>query len=105
QEAKAAGRRVIAIGTTAARTLEAYAQAVESSGAPPKSLETRILITPGYRFRWVDGLVTNFHLPRSTLMAMVGALLPGVESLKQVYAAAIERGYRFYSFGDAMVIL
>jgi len=105
QEAKAAGRRVVAVGTTAARTLEAYAQALESGGEPPKSLETRILITPGYRFRWVDGLVTNFHLPRSTLLAMVGALLPGVDCLKQVYATAIGRGYRFYSFGDAMVIL
>ncbi len=105
QDAKQAGRRVIAVGTTAARTLEAYAQALESGGAIPKSLETRILITPGYRFRWVDGLVSNFHLPRSTLMAMVGALLPGVESLKKVYANAIAEGYRFYSFGDAMVIL
>lgn len=105
REAKQSGRRVIAVGTTAARTLEAYAQALESGGEIPGSLETRILITPGYRFRWVDGLVTNFHLPRSTLMAMVGALLPGVESLKRVYAAAILEGYRFYSFGDAMVIL
>jgi S-adenosylmethionine:tRNA ribosyltransferase-isomerase len=105
REAKKEGRRIIAVGTTAARTLEAYAQALEAGGPVPASLETRILITPGYQFRWVDGLVTNFHLPRSTLLAMVGALLPGIASLKQTYATAIERGYRFYSFGDAMVIL
>lgn len=107
---RAAGGRVIPVGTTAARTLEAYAAVVEGAnpGAePPASLETNLLITPGYRFRWVDGLLTNYHLPRSTLMAMVGALFPGdgITALKGLYAEALGRGYRFYSFGDAMLVL
>jgi S-adenosylmethionine:tRNA ribosyltransferase-isomerase len=103
-----AGGRVIAVGTTAARTLEAYAARLETeAGPPPESLETRLLITPGYRFRWVDGLLTNFHLPRSTLMALVAARLGegGVARLKKLYGRAIERGYRFYSYGDAMLIV
>lgn len=101
--ARAAGGRVIAVGTTSARTIEAYA----ALGDPvPESITTRLLITPGYEWRWVDGILTNFHLPRSTLMAMVGALLPGgVGALRGVYAEAIARGYRFYSYGDAMLIL
>jgi S-adenosylmethionine:tRNA ribosyltransferase-isomerase len=69
-----------------------------------------MLITPGYSWRWTDALLTNFHLPRSTLLALVGAMLPGppeiaLETLKGLYARAIERGYRFYSFGDAMLLL
>lgn len=111
-----AGRRVVAVGTTSARTLESYAPL--AGGPTPGHLSTRLLITPGSRFRWVDALLTNFHLPRSTLMALVAARLqdpgeppgpdgtpPGVERLKRVYAEALERGYRFYSFGDAMLIL
>lgn len=103
QRAKREGRRVIAVGTTAARTLEAYAAA----GETPEYLETRLLITPGYRFAWVDGMLTNFHLPRSTLMAMVAALFAerGVERLKGLYERAIREGYRFYSYGDAMVVV
>lgn len=103
---RAAGGRVIPVGTTAARTLEAYAAAVEA-GPPPAWLQTRLLITPGYRFRWVDGLMTNFHLPRSTLMALVAARLGerGVERLKGLYRDAVDRGYRFYSYGDAMLVL
>jgi S-adenosylmethionine:tRNA ribosyltransferase-isomerase len=106
--ARREGRRVIAVGTTAARTLEAYAAAVEA-GPWPESIETRLLITPGYRFRWVDGLLTNFHLPGSTLMALVGAVLEargfgGVARLRELYAEAIGERYRFYSFGDAMLI-
>lgn len=94
------GRRVVAVGTTAARTVEA------SAGASGGWLETDLLITPGYQWRLVDALVTNFHLPRSTLMAMVAALLPGgVEQLQAVYACAIEAEYRFYSYGDAMLVL
>lgn len=106
-EAKAAGQRVIAVGTTAARTLEAYAAEVRPGGPNPPSLTTRLLITPGYRFRWVDGLLTNFHLPRSTLMALVAALFPerGAEALRGLYAAAIAERYRFYSFGDAMLVV
>ncbi len=104
--AKAQGRRVIAVGTTAARTLEAYAEQMASGGRAPESLATRILITPGRPWRWVDGLLTNFHLPRSTLMAMVGAMFAGgVPTLTSLYADAIARGYRFYSFGDAMLIV
>ena len=119
RRAKAEGRRVIGVGTTSVRTLESYAQAMESIAAPgavgaataaPASLDTKLLITPGYRYRWTDGMLTNFHLPRSTLLAMVGALLSdqstlGVQRLITRYREAIERGYRFYSFGDAMLIV
>jgi S-adenosylmethionine:tRNA ribosyltransferase-isomerase len=110
--ARARGGRVIAVGTTAARTLEAYARALGDSPerGVPESIRTSILITPGHEWRWVDGLLTNFHLPRSTLMALVAALFPGeagaaVGRLKAVYAEAIARGYRFYSFGDAMLVV
>lgn len=98
--AREAGRRVVAVGTTAARTLEAGA------AAGGGWLETDLLITPGYDWMLASALVTNFHLPRSTLMAMVAALLPGgVEQLRDVYAAAIGARYRFYSYGDAMLVL
>ncbi|MFO0830897.1 MAG: tRNA preQ1(34) S-adenosylmethionine ribosyltransferase-isomerase QueA [Phycisphaerales bacterium] len=98
-----AGARVVCVGTTSARTVESYAHAAEH----PAWLSTRILITPGYQWKWTDGLLTNFHLPRSTLMAMVAALLgdSGAERLKTLYAAAIAQGYRFYSYGDAMLVL
>lgn len=99
---RAGGGRVIAIGTTSARTLESYAPLAFA----PDSMQTRLLITPGHAWQWTDGLLTNFHLPRSTLMAMVAALLDGgVDRLKSLYAEAIERDYRFYSYGDAMLIL
>ena len=99
-EARGEGRRVIAVATTAARTLEA------SAGTGGGWLETDLLITPGYQWMLVGGMVTNFHLPRSTLMAMIAALLPGgVDQLHAVYAAAIAERYRFYSYGDAMLIL
>jgi S-adenosylmethionine:tRNA ribosyltransferase-isomerase len=106
-EFRAKGHRIIAVGTTAARTLESYAALIESGETPPPSLQTRLLIRPGYKFRWVDGLLTNFHLPRSTLMALVSALFPspGVPLLKSLYATAIAERYRFYSYGDAMLIL
>ena len=110
-----AGGRVFCVGTTSARTVESYAGAVEgmSDGRGeswPAAMSTKILITPGYRWRWTDGMLTNFHLPRSTLLAMVGALLSdqgtqGVQRLIARYREAIEKGYRFYSFGDAMLIL
>ena len=100
--ARAGGGRVVCVGTTSARTVEAFAGAE----GDPEWLRTRLLVTPGYRWRWTDGLLTNFHLPRSTLMALVAALLPGgVEELKGLYAEAIGRGYRFYSYGDAMLVL
>lgn len=108
EAARAAGRRRIAIGTTAARTLESFAPE-ELAGAPSKW--TRLLITPGHRFRNLDGLMTNFHLPRSTLLAMVGAFFDehqpgtGVDRLLAAYREAIAHDYRFYSYGDAMLIL
>lgn len=112
---KREGRRVIAVGTTSARTLESYARVIEGGGDWPESLSTRILITPGYAWTWVDGMVTNFHLPRSTLMAMVAARIhatgeahgpvDGVARLKAAYSEAIRLGYRFYSFGDGMLVV
>jgi S-adenosylmethionine:tRNA ribosyltransferase-isomerase len=98
---KRRGGRVIAVGTTSVRVLESAAadgQAMTWHGA------TRLFIYPPYRFRCVDGLMTNFHLPRSSLLALVGALL-GLPRLMEVYRHAIEREYRFYSYGDAMLIL
>jgi S-adenosylmethionine:tRNA ribosyltransferase-isomerase len=104
---RASGARVVPVGSTAARTLESYAAALEGGRAAPASLLTRLLITPGYRFKWTDGLLTNFHLPRSTLLALVAAMLPGegVEAIKRAYAHAVAERYRFYSFGDACLIL
>lgn len=109
---RAAGGRVFAVGTTAVRTLESYAALDEAGEALPERMATRLLITPGYRWRWVDGVVTNFHLPRSTLLALVGALFSGgsgragdVERVREVYAHAVRERYRFYSYGDAMLVL
>ena len=102
QRVKASGRRVIAVGTTVVRTLEA---AVGSDGVVhPRQGETALFITPGYRFRAVDGLMTNFHLPKTTLLMLVSALV-GVERLREVYQEAVRERYRFYSYGDAMLIL
>lgn len=96
---RAAGGRVIAVGTTSVRVLE-------SLSSPPHAgeFETRLMIAPGHAFRLVDGLLTNFHLPRSTLLALVGAMV-GLDRLKSIYAAAQREGYRFYSYGDCMLIL
>lgn len=104
--AHARGRRVIAVGTTVVRALESAALAAEAHGAvlAPYSGWTDLYITPGYRFRAIDGLITNFHLPRSTLLLLVSALI-GRERLLAAYAEAIARRYRFYSFGDATLIL
>lgn len=102
-EARAQGRRVIAVGTTAARALEAAAQS-EDGLVQAKSGRTKLFIYPGYRWRAVDGLLTNFHLPRSSLMMMVSALL-GRERTLAMYKEAVAARYRFYSFGDAMLIL
>lgn len=95
--ARAEGRRIIAIGTTSLRLLEA-------SGLRPFSGSTDIFITPGYRFRAVDGLLTNFHLPRSTLFMLVSALM-GLERMQAAYAHAIANDYRFYSYGDTSLLL
>ncbi len=97
--ARAAGRRVVAIGTTTARVLETIADP-----AAPDAGRTSLKIQPGHRFAVVDALVTNFHLPRSTLLALVMALA-GVDDTRALYAAAIAERYRFYSFGDAMLVL
>ncbi len=106
RDAVFSARRVIAVGTTSARTIEAYAARLEQPDPAPDWIETDLLIAPGYRWRRVDGLLTNFHLPRSTLLALVAAMLPeGIDRLRAVYAEAIRERYRFYSFGDAMLIL
>ncbi|MDX2234853.1 MAG: tRNA preQ1(34) S-adenosylmethionine ribosyltransferase-isomerase QueA [Hyphomonadaceae bacterium] len=99
--ARADGRRVIAVGTTALRSLES---AVNSNGAVVATTgDTAIFITPGYRFAVVDGLWTNFHLPRSTLFMLISAFV-GLERAHALYAHAIAAGYRFYSYGDASLL-
>src|SRR5690606_11450892 len=95
--ARAAGGRIIAIGTTTVRTLESLPPVAEIHDRD-FSGSTELLIAPPYRFRLVDGLMTNFHLPRSTLLALVGAMV-GLERLKSLYAEAVGLGYRFYSYG------
>jgi S-adenosylmethionine:tRNA ribosyltransferase-isomerase len=100
--ARAAGGRIIAVGTTSLRLLESAADA--DGTIRPFEAETRIFITPGYRFRAVDGLMTNFHLPRSTLFMLVSALM-GTERMQAAYAHAVAQGYRFYSYGDASLLL
>lgn len=100
--AKREGRRVIAVGTTSVRTLETVAN--EHGFLRPCSGDTSIFIYPPYRFKCVDALITNFHLPESTLIMLVSALI-GREQCLSVYREAVERGYRFFSFGDAMLVL
>ncbi len=103
--AKKEGGRIIAVGTTSVRTLETaakFARAGEWVGAVSGS--TNLYILPGYTFRAVDAMITNFHLPRSTLIMLVSAFA-GRERILNAYRLAIEQGYRFYSFGDAMLIL
>lgn len=100
--ARAAGGRIIAVGTTVVRTLESCASATGEVQAAQG--ETRLFIYPGYRFRVVDGLVTNFHLPRSTLLMLVSAFA-GREQVLYAYRVAVQERYRFYSFGDAMLII
>ena len=95
------GGRLIAAGTTSLRLLESAA--AENGNVRPFADETAIFITPGYRFRAVDILLTNFHLPRSTLFMLVSAF-SGLETMKRAYAHAIENGYRFYSYGDACLL-
>lgn len=95
---RAAGRRIVAVGTTSLRLLESAA--TPEGQIRPFVGETDIFITPGYRFRATDALITNFHLPRSTLFMLVCAF-SGIETMRAAYAHAIEAGYRFYSYGDA----
>jgi len=100
REARARGGRVVAVGTTSLRALEAAAQ---SGTLHAGSSETDIFITPGYRFKVVDALVTNFHLPKSTLLMLVAAFA-GFDSIRAAYAHAIAERYRFFSYGDAMFL-
>ncbi len=100
--ARAAGGRIIAVGTTSLRLLESAAS--EDGRINEFAADTAIFITPGYAFRAVDGLMTNFHLPKSTLMMLVSALM-GRERMMAAYAYAIEEGYRFYSYGDSSLLL
>jgi S-adenosylmethionine:tRNA ribosyltransferase-isomerase len=100
--ARRAGGRVIAVGTTSLRLLESAAS--EAGEIRPFEGDTDIFITPGYRFRAVDGLLTNFHLPRSTLFMLVCALM-GLDTMQAAYAHAIVSGYRFYSYGDASLLI
>src|SRR6476469_8963237 len=96
------GGRLISVGTTSLRLLESAAG--EDGVIRPFEGDTAIFITPGYRFKAIDGLITNFHLPRSTLFMLVSALM-GLDVMKAAYAHAIEVGYRFYSYGDASLLL
>ncbi|MDZ4307986.1 tRNA preQ1(34) S-adenosylmethionine ribosyltransferase-isomerase QueA [Allopontixanthobacter sp.] len=100
--ARAAGHRVIAVGTTSLRLLESAAG--EDTIIHPFAGDTSIFITPGYRFRAVDGLMTNFHLPKSTLFMLVSALM-GLDRMQEIYAHAVETEYRFYSYGDSSLLI
>ena len=105
--ARREGRRIVAVGTTVVRTLESAAASADAAGAPGAvaagASSTEIFIVPGFRFRVVDVLLTNFHLPRSTLLMLVSAFA-GRERVLAAYAEAIAEGYRFYSYGDAMLL-
>ena len=98
---RAAGGRIIAVGTTALRLIES---AATDEGIAPWRGETDIFIYPGFRFRVTDGLMTNFHLPKSTLLMLVSALI-GKEVVDRIYAHAVETGYRFFSYGDGSLLL
>ena len=101
-DTKKAGGRVISVGTTSCRTLESATG--EDGILLAGSGWTEIFIYPGYRFKMIDGLITNFHLPESTLMMLVSALA-GKENIMAAYEEAVRQKYRFFSFGDAMLIL
>jgi S-adenosylmethionine:tRNA ribosyltransferase-isomerase len=100
--ARAQGGRLIPVGTTSLRLLESAA--AQDGTIRPFAGDTAIFITPGYRFKAIDGLITNFHLPRSTLFMLVSALM-GLNTMKAAYAHAVAGGYRFYSYGDASLLL
>ena len=100
-EARRAGGRIVPVGSTSLRLLESAA--AEDGAIKPFAGETAIFITPGYRFRAADAMLTNFHLPRSTLFMLVAAF-SGLDTMKAAYAHAIEAGYRFYSYGDACLL-
>ena len=100
--AKDDGRRVVAVGTTSVRTLEASARS-HAGRVAPGAFETDLFLVPGAEFRIVDAILTNFHLPRSTLLMLVSAFA-GKERVLAAYAAAVRAGYRFFSYGDAMFV-
>ena len=100
QRARARGRHVVAVGTTSLRALESAARGGELAAG---SGETDLFVTPGYRFLVVDRLLTNFHLPKSTLLMLVSAFA-GVEPVRAAYRHAIAARYRFFSYGDAMLV-
>jgi S-adenosylmethionine:tRNA ribosyltransferase-isomerase len=99
--ARSRGGSVIAVGTTTLRALESAALA--PGGLAPGSARTALFVTPGFRFRVIDRLLTNFHLPRSTLLMLVSAFA-GYEAMRAAYAHAIASRYRFFSYGDAMLL-
>lgn len=99
---KQVGRRIVAVGTTVVRTLETVAQ--ENGRIVPAGGESRLFITPGFQFQAVDALMTNFHLPRTTLLMLVSAFA-GIDRVRRMYDEAVKERYRFYSYGDAMLIL
>jgi S-adenosylmethionine:tRNA ribosyltransferase-isomerase len=118
-KAKAEDRRVVAVGTTSARTLEAFAKEVKSSKSMPTGRQVKvkrkiqiksgkkevdIFIKPGYNFQIVDGMITNFHLPKTTLLLLISALA-GRAKIIRAYQEAINKKYKFFSFGDAMLII
>ena len=101
-DARASGGRIISVGTTSTRTLESVAD--ENGVIPATAGWTDIFIYPGYKFRAIDGLITNFHLPESTLIMLVSAFA-GYEHTMHAYQEAVRERYRFFSFGDAMLII
>lgn len=101
-EAKKSGARIIAVGTTSVRTLETVAD--DDGTVKPCSGDTKLFITPGYKYKIVDAMITNFHLPKSTLLALVGAFA-GMDLMMRAYKYAVNEKYRFYSYGDAMLII
>jgi S-adenosylmethionine:tRNA ribosyltransferase-isomerase len=103
RETQEAGGRVVAVGTTAVRVLESVASFYDGEMRPYHGA-TRLFITPGYRFRVVDAMITNFHLPRSTLLLLVSAFA-SKGLIEEAYQEAIREHYRFFSFGDAMLML
>jgi len=102
QRAKHAGGRIIAVGTTSVRALESACQAHQGELTETSS-DTELFITPGYRWQVVDAMVTNFHLPQSTLLMLVSAFI-GLAPMKSAYRHAVEQRYRFFSYGDAMFL-
>jgi S-adenosylmethionine:tRNA ribosyltransferase-isomerase len=102
ERTKQAGGKIVAVGTTVVRALESAARA--QGQLRPYQGETSLFITPGFEFRVVDALLTNFHLPKTTLLMLVSAFA-GVDFLRQGYEVAVQQRYRFYSYGDAMFIV